>query len=578
MVRALATAALIALAAPAAAAPFGGAALPAPESDEPIRTSFYLPMRDGVRLAVDLYRPARGGKPIDGRFPVIWHHTINRALRSPDGANRVAGGDLGLASVPVLARYGYVVAQVERRGNGASLGERRGYHDRNEANDAYAVNEWLAAQPWATGKVGIYGCSNTGEAVLHALTMAPPHLKAAFAGCFSWNKYDAMQRGGILAQWGTGPQRTMEQDLADARPVDADADRTLLTQAAREHLRSTPLLPLWRSMPFRDSFAPLVASRFWGEGSASAYQETLRRDPIPLYVLGGWRDDFRKEGMVAFANWAADRRHLLIGDWKHCRNDGFNLLAEMKRFFDAELKGIGAMEGDAVHYAVVHAPADRTWRAAPAWPPAGYAPATYALSAAGTLAVRTAPGGRVPVTWAATPACRDPFAKDPKVNYSAWLPCPAPEGAARFVLPPAVRDTEIVGSPLARLTVAADADDADVFVYLEDVAPDGTAEAMTDGRLRLSLRATGTAPYDTMGLPWRPMNTADAAPLVPGRPVTVTIDLLPVAWNLRAGHRLRLTATASDYRERVPEDGGRGYAILTGTGTSSLTLPAAPAR
>src|SRR5580692_3722954 len=138
---------------------------------EQIKTSFYLPMRDGVRLAVDLYRPAANGKPVEGKFPVVWHHTFDRRLVSTPGTNAAY-------AAPELTKYGYVVAFVERRGLSASFGERRGYNDRIEAEDAYEVNEWLARQPWSDGKVGIVGCSNTGAAAMHAITVRPPHLLA----------------------------------------------------------------------------------------------------------------------------------------------------------------------------------------------------------------------------------------------------------------------------------------------------------------------------------------------------------------------------------------------------------------
>jgi len=70
--------------------------------------------------------------------------------------------------VPSLTEYGYVVVQVARRGNGQSFGVRRGYNDRTEDDDAYEMKEWLARQPWSNETVGIYGCSNTGDAAMHA--------------------------------------------------------------------------------------------------------------------------------------------------------------------------------------------------------------------------------------------------------------------------------------------------------------------------------------------------------------------------------------------------------------------------
>src|SRR5580698_10081828 len=82
-----------------------------------IKTSFYLPMRDGVRLAVDLYRPAIGDRAADGKFPVVWHHTLDRKGVSPPGTNAAY-------SVPELTKHGYVVALVERRGLSASFGVR----------------------------------------------------------------------------------------------------------------------------------------------------------------------------------------------------------------------------------------------------------------------------------------------------------------------------------------------------------------------------------------------------------------------------------------------------------------------
>src|SRR3984885_13230208 len=106
-----------------------------------IKTSFYLPMRDGVRLAVDLYRPGVGNQSAEGKFPVVWHHTFDRKSVSAPGAN-------ASYAVPELTKYGYVVALVERRGLSASFGVRRGYNDRIEAEDAYEGNEGLARQPW----------------------------------------------------------------------------------------------------------------------------------------------------------------------------------------------------------------------------------------------------------------------------------------------------------------------------------------------------------------------------------------------------------------------------------------------
>ncbi|HWU04014.1 MAG TPA: CocE/NonD family hydrolase, partial [Novosphingobium sp.] len=372
---------------------------------EQVRSTFYVRVRDGTRLAVTVARPARNGVAVEGRFPVIWHHTLSATQEAADGTGPRASG---FRSIPGLTDYGYVVVQVARRGNGQSFGTMRGYHERNEDEDAYEMIEWLAGQPWSNGKVAQYGCSNTGDAAMHALTVGNPHLKAVFSGCFSWNKYDAMRRGGIFAQWGTGPTRTVEQDMA-IQPVDADKDKTLLHAAALEHQRATPLFELWKSIPWRDSWAPSVQSNFWAEGSVSSYADQVRRSGAAVYIVGGWRDELRDQGLIAHLNIPGSR--ILIGNWLHCQNDGFALVEEAHRFFDRWMKGIdtGIDAQDPVHYFTVDAakPGGGEWRSARAWPLPQAQSVPFAITPAGL-----AQGGAV----------RSAFSRDFAVDYTITCP------------------------------------------------------------------------------------------------------------------------------------------------------------
>jgi len=507
-----------------------------------IKSSFYLPMRDGVRLAVDLYRPGINGKAAEGKFPVVWHHTFDRHYVGVAATSAVA-------ATPDLTKYGYVVALVERRGLGASFGERRGYNDRIEAEDAYEVNEWLARQPWSTGKVGIVGCSNTGAAAMHAITIRPPHLVAAFVGCFAWDTYDWTLRGGIFAQWGTGVQRTVEEDMK-AKPVDGDESKTLLAQAAQEHQKSTNLAAMWRGLPYRDDFSPLTASRFWSEGSIASYADEMRQSGVVLYITGGWRDDLRKDGLVTFANWTPGKRHIIIGPWTHCRNDGFDLFAEMHRFFDFYLQGIdnGFANDPPIHFFTVNAPAGKEWQASDVWPPRGVQETK--LNLAGKPRLSDTPSGKstlLQVRYEVT--CAAGF--DPALQAGPYAqPCPVEQAGAHFLSTPLKTDAEVTGHPIADLWISADATDVNLFVYLEDVAPDGSITAITDGRQRASLRKTAQPPWDNLGLPWHPSRRDDVEPLVPLTAVRVQIALFPVSYLFKAGHRIRVSLTGADYRER----------------------------
>jgi predicted acyl esterase len=115
---------------------------PAPQFDGWVSHSFYITLRDGVQLAMRVDRPANRGVSAEGRFPVIWHHSLSISQQRADGTGERA---TAFRRMHELTRHGYVVVQVARRGNGQSLGAMRGYHDRNEAQDAFEVTQWLGA-------------------------------------------------------------------------------------------------------------------------------------------------------------------------------------------------------------------------------------------------------------------------------------------------------------------------------------------------------------------------------------------------------------------------------------------------
>ncbi|CAN5904371.1 CocE/NonD family hydrolase [soil metagenome] len=548
----LAAAALLTLGSPAAAAAFG-AYRPAPTYDEEVVTSFYLPLRDGTRIAVSLHRPSRDGKAVEARLPVIWHNTL---------AIDAAGTGEPAPGLASLTRQGYVVAVVARRGNGASFGTRRGYEDFTEGFDAYEVTEWLAAQPWSDGKVGMFGCSNTGEAVMHAIAARPPHLAAAWAGCFAWDRFDGHTRGGIIAQFGTGPSRTVEQDL-QTNPVQGDEAKTLLRQAAEEHQLSTNLLELMKGMPYRDSYSTLVMSRFWYEVSLGAVADQVKLANVPLYIQGGWRDDFRTQGLVTMANLPGTR--MLIGPWRHCRNEGFDLQSEQLRFFDDHLKGIDTgLAADApLHYFTMQGPKDGVWKSTRQWPLPG-AKATPVFLDGGKLADRA---GKTATTFTVT--YDTPCPAEPVGAFS--VSC-HPVGGVSFIQAPLKADTEVTGHPIADLWITSSAPDANLFVLLEDVAPDGTVTVVTDGRQKASLRKLNPSPWPLLGLPWHRSWKEDAADLKAGEPAQVTFDLLAASYVFKAGHRIQITVAGADYRERA-QPRFMPAPTLTVLAKSSVSLP-----
>ena len=118
-----------------------------------------------------------------------------------------------------------------------------------------------------------------------------------------------------------------------------------------------------------------------------------------------------------------------------------------------------------------------------------------------------------------------------------------------FLTAPLAKDTQVTGHPSALLWIASTGDDADIIARIDDVAPDGTHRYVgVEGKLRASMRATASPPYDTMGLPWHPFTAESARLLVPGVAVEAPFEFLPTSYIFKAGHRIRLTLQFADAR------------------------------
>lgn len=522
-----------------------------PRFDGHVRESRYVTVRDGTRLAVDVYRPTRSGRVAREKLPVVWLFTpYNRATAGPDGAV-VPHKALSFG----LLRHGYVLAIADVRGKGASFGIRRGPADANETNDAYDLTEWLAAQPWSSGSVGMTGCSYYGATALQAMKARPPHLKAVFAGTTTFDQYGTFAIGGIASPGLADDSRAAEAVL----PVDADRDRHDWRAAMTLHARNPKTGRFFASTPYRDDVNPFTGDDWWRTGSFYPYLNAMNGGAA-LYLYGGYRDVFPDQTITHFLN-AGPNTKLAFGDWPHCDTPGFAMDTERLRFFDYWLKGVrnGVMAEAPIHVEVRRAADGTEWRALPRWTDA--APRTRLYLTADALP--TPPGVRGAIAplvaggMAAAPAAGGStlvLAAPPKTLPSIVYGRPATGVDAysvAFTLPGEDRWREIVGSSTLHLTVSVPASDVDLYAYLETVHVMGGVDIVARGALRASHRRTGPAPYRTDGVPWQTHARADAAPLKAGQPVTVDIPLGPTAVTLRPGDQLRVAITT---RPPVPGD------------------------
>jgi len=492
----------------------------------------WIPMPDGVRLAADLWMPAGGKK--DERFPVLLEYL---PYRKTEGR----GDRYGLYAY--FVRRGYVVARVDMRGTGGSEGRliEYEYSDR-EQEDGESVIAWLARQPFATGKVGMFGISWGGFNSIHMAMRNPPALAAIIAVDATDDLYQDdvhFMDGGIhVDSW------EMSMDLANAMPGAPDYG---IDEAFFANRFDTP--PWMFTYKRRQRDGP-----FWDRTALKTRYESIR---IPTFVIGGWYDGYRDSVPRMLEHVKAPMK-AMVGPWSHCwphdsyPKPGMEWRHEAVRWFDQWLKGrdtgIMAEPRLAVFVRNWHAPGPRleeapgAWRYEDGWPIARirdqvlYPRGDHTL--AGAAPEAGAAGGGAAAGAAAGPAADHLLRYVPTTGVEIGGPvmwwgdvAPDQRPADAFSLvydsAPVSGEVEILGLPRAILNVSADAPMAHWFARLSDVAPDGTvtlvAGAGFNGTHRDSAR--------------------DPKPIEPGRPFTLDIEMHFTSWTFAPGHRMRLAVS-----------------------------------
>lgn len=498
-----------------------------------VRTSRYLVMRDGTRLAIDILRPVAKGIVHDDPRPVIWVATkYQRARIGADGRIEPI-----FARIPVLRTLldaGYVIAVLDMRGSGASFGVLNGTDaptDKIFRDDLHEVATWLGAQPWCNGKIGMYGVSYVAGTQIAAAMSRPPGLR-----CIVPQQVTAGRNRGLMKL--NGIQNIRFRDRRDtimqrlnvecpAAPVDEDEDGMLLAAAVDEHrAQRASLQALLAATPTdvdRREEEPAISP--WAAIAASG---------IAIFHWGSWRDLFPDETLKLYAMLhATNPSRLVMGPWTHEAQErsatpGLDIAGILRRWYDYWLKDEdhGYSSEPAVRYVVLRAPEDRAWREAAHWPPpvAGYA--RLAMSAGGMLCQGPGFGHTDHVVDQMVTTA--PFATRYSMDRGETDFRAFDARAANFTTQPFTQDAEIAGTPTLDLWLCADAPDADVFAYLQLIEPDGASRTLTEGMMRASCRHDG------------------AGPLMPGRPARLRIKMLPTAVYIRSGERLRVAITGAD--------------------------------
>lgn len=519
--------------------------------------SVYITMRDGVRLAADIFRPTLGDDVVSDPLPLIWTH--NRYVRAQlmDNGRRI--DTMSQPTMKELVLRGYIVASVDVRGGGASFGSYHGTFSPTETQDAREVIEWFASQEYCDGNIGMYGGSYLGGTQYMAAATMSPHLKAIIPSVAPADLYAFCYAGGIyrdefLEAWSN--LTTMLDTLASVAPVDEDPDRRLLTQAKQDHSSNRNTDEQFRAIPFRDSIDPQLKIAFNQVSSPVSFVKEISKSNVAIYHIAGWYDVFVRDSLVLYSNLDNPQR-IAIGPWFHQQRHEYDNLGEHLRWFDRYLKGVdnGIDREAPIQYYVMGAPEGERWRTAWEWPLPDEQRIRFFLHARAVdrhdgLLSRKLPKpnpGRIEYTidYSTTTGKSNRWrnAHGGPGAYSDMTPNDLK--GLHFTTAPLTEDVEITGHPVAKLWVNSTTDDGDFFVYLEEIDTDGYSHYITEGSLRASHRSLNDPGYDYLGLPYHRSYAADVTPL-PGEPTLLEIDLHPTSNIFDKGNRIRVTITCAD--------------------------------
>jgi hypothetical protein len=512
-----------------------------------IETDVHVSMRDGVSLSADIYRPAGSSK-----YPIL-------LVRTP--YDKSSEGETCRAA----AEHGYVCISQDVRGRYASQGE--WYPFKNESNDGYDTVEWAATLPYSNGQVGMFGESYVGATQWLAAISHPPHLVAIQPSVTASDYHNGwVFQGGALELWfdqswtSILAVETLQRAAMNSIPALEWAQRLPESDFPVLRLDNPAKLALY----YFDWLAHPDDDAYWKQWSIEHHYSEM---PLAAHHVGGWYDVFlggtlrNYMGMRAHAStpWARDHQELTIGPWIH---DGpmngkagsldfgsvaaFNKTQTILTWYDQIFKH-EKPQGKRVKIFVMGV---NQWREEDDWPIPRTAYTRYYLNSAGHANSSSGDGtlsARIPDQSYSDTFTYDPA--NPVPTHGGSLCClhdqvtQEPSGAFDqseiekrndvliYTTAAFDKDFEVTGPLTAEIYVSSSAPDTDLTAKLVDVWPNGFAQNLADNIQRLRYR-----------------NAAEKPELLqPGKIYKVVIDVGATSNVFRAGHRLRLELSSSNF-------------------------------
>jgi putative CocE/NonD family hydrolase len=558
-----------------------------------LRTSEYLTLSDGTRLAYDLIIPTQKGLPAAQPLPVLFKYTpYGRTWTVYDKNGKFTLGDIPNLdpSLPLMARvrrlfmgvrgntmdplardkwlgavvsHGYIVVSVDRPGTGASFNGKTTGSLETAAKYENEIINWIAAQPWSDGNIAMYGDSMQAMVQLLAASTGNPHLKAILPAASPMDMYQAvLYPGGVFDKAFVNMYEETTPMLSRlATPVDSDPDGVLLAQALAER-NQISVMDMALQCPFID--ATTDGQSPWGLMDPYPVIDRINRSQTAVYLTVGWYDIFSADMFYWYNNLSVPKR-LTVRPTDHSQVSSnasdLNYSSEALRWLDYWLKGIdnGIMDEPPIHYYVQSGPKGGSWQISDQWPLANQKLNPYYFGPGRSGSSASVNDGSL-VTLAPTAASTtDTYTVDYTATTGAksrWGAVDAGHAypnlsshdarALTYTTPPLDKAVLVTGHPVAHLWLSTAAPDLDAFVYLEVVDSRGRSTYITEGDLRASHRKLGLAPFNVFDLPYQSHLQSDQQAIPSAAPFEMTFSLLPTSYQFNAGSRIRITLAFAD--------------------------------
>jgi uncharacterized protein len=518
------------------ARPSLASAQPAARSPMTVRYNQSIPMRDGVHLSADLYRP-RDERP----HPAILELT-------PYGNN----GPNSMTTAWGYVRRGYVFVTADARGRYDSEGEFAPF--RHDGRDGADLMTWIAQQPWSNGKVATMGGSYLGKVQWEMAKQGHP-AHAAIVSYVSpaddfhdGTRYNGVPKLDLMFTWMMGMDGRVGQSPAgwDWSQAMRGLPLSGLSQAVGRDVSS------WRMAMEHDRL-----DEYWQPVQMRGTYGTF---DIPSFNVTGWYEG-QLRGQVQNFDSVASRRPgeniLVVGPWLHSvnrdrvvgeRDAGPSAIVDLDglrdRWLDARMLGT---PGGPFPEVVYFLPVKNEWRAADGWPIPGTQFVKFYLESGGRantllgdgLLQRDRPGQGPADHFAYDPSNPVPSVSSRTAGARGGLPQGAVDNRAVetradvlvYTSAPLTAATEVTGPIQAVIYLSTDVEDTDLALKLLDVAPDGRALNIAEGIARAKYRNSYARPEA----------------LVAGQTYSLTVELFPTSTYFEPGHRIRIEIAGSDF-------------------------------